>query len=140
MFLFGKIADQMAALLVVFRQHIEQERLHIVVQRFVIQKQLRQQTQILTVDLVHVAIDFEHRQIFAAINFGRGRMSPEALVLMSFQNGFAFRIFQAKLAQEQLRQSSVLLRKRTGIPGLDFVLAEFDRCRTPALYRHRLRR
>ena len=52
----GEVADQVAALAVVLGEHIEEEGLHVVVQRLVVQKQLGQQTQVLTVDCAHVAV------------------------------------------------------------------------------------
>lgn len=103
MLLFGKVAHQMAALLVVLGEHVEEERLHVVVERFVVQKQLSQQTQILAVDLVHVPINFENGQVLTSVDFRGRRMAPRALVLMPLQNRFALRVFQAELAQEQLR-------------------------------------
>lgn len=46
----------MAALAVVLCENVEEEGLHIVVQRLVVQEQLGQQTQVLTVDCAHVPI------------------------------------------------------------------------------------
>lgn len=41
----------MAAFVVVLREDVEQEGLHVVVERLVVQEQLGQQTQVLTVNL-----------------------------------------------------------------------------------------
>lgn len=68
------------------------------------------------------------------------RMPPRALVLMPLKHSPAFRILQAELAQKQLGQPGVLLRKRTGIPGLDFPAAKVDCRRTSVLLRHGQRR
>lgn len=129
----------MAPLLVILRQHVKQKRLHVVIQRLVIEEQLRQQTQILTVDLVHVPVDFEHGNLAAPVDLGGGRVSPRALVLMPFQHRFALGVLQTELAEEQLGQSRVFLRKRARIPRLNFVLAEFDGGGATTLRRHDLR-
>ena len=44
----GKIPHNMAPILVVLTQYVEEEWVNIVVQRFVIQEELRQQAQILS--------------------------------------------------------------------------------------------
>lgn len=59
-FLFGEVSDQVAPLAVVFGEYIEQERFHVVVERFVVQEQFGEEAEVLAVDLVGVAIDFEH--------------------------------------------------------------------------------
>ena len=52
----GEVPDQVAALAVILGEHVEEEGLHVVVQGLVVQKQLGQQTQVLTVDCAHVAV------------------------------------------------------------------------------------
>ena len=47
----------MAAFVVVLGQDIEKEGLHIIVEGLVVQEQLGQQTQVLTVDCAHISID-----------------------------------------------------------------------------------
>lgn len=44
----GKVSDNMAALRVCLGHHVEQERLYIIIQRLMVQKELGQETQILT--------------------------------------------------------------------------------------------
>lgn len=53
----GEVADKMAAFAVILCQDVEKEGLHIIVQSLVVQEELGQQTQVLTVDCAHVAID-----------------------------------------------------------------------------------
>ena len=64
----------MAAFLVVDGENIEKERLNIVVECLVVQEQLGEKAQILTVDLVHVTVNFKDRQVLVAINFVGRRM------------------------------------------------------------------
>lgn len=90
MFLFGKVTYQMITLPVVLGKHVEQKRLHVVVQCLVVQKQLRQQTQILTVDLVCVTVHLKDGNVVAAIDFRSGWMPPGAFVLMPLKYRLAF--------------------------------------------------
>lgn len=51
-----EVADRVTPLRVTDRHYVEKERLHVVVQRFVVQEELRQQTEVLAVLLVAFAI------------------------------------------------------------------------------------
>lgn len=139
MFLFGKIPDQVAALLIVLSQHVKQERLHVIVQSLMVQKQLRQQTQVLTVNLIHITIHLEHGYLTATVNLRGGRMLPRALILVPLQHRLALRVLQTELAEEQLRQTCVLLGKWARVPRLNFVLAKLDGGRIARLRAHLLR-
>lgn len=52
----------MAALAVVLREHIEEEGLHVIVQRLMVQEELGQQAQILTVYCADISIHLEFRK------------------------------------------------------------------------------
>ena len=49
----------MTTLAVVLSQDIEEERLHVVVERLVIEEEFDEETEVLTVDLVGVAVHLE---------------------------------------------------------------------------------
>jgi len=49
----------MTSLLILLSQHIEQERRDIEVEGFVVEEQFAQQTQVLTVELLTLAVNFE---------------------------------------------------------------------------------
>ena len=53
----GEVADEMATFAVILGQDVEEEGLHIVVEGLVVQEQLGQQTQVLTVDCAHIPIN-----------------------------------------------------------------------------------
>lgn len=65
-----------------------------------IEKQFGKQTQILTVQFIDIAVHFEHGNIFASIDFGAGRMSPCAFLLMTIQYRFAFTVLQTEFAEK----------------------------------------
>ena len=59
MFFFTEISHQVTSLPVIEGQDVKQERFHVIVKCFVIKKQLDQKTEILTVDLVCVSVNFK---------------------------------------------------------------------------------
>lgn len=65
----GEVAHEMAALAVVLREDVEEERLHVVVQGLVVQEQLGQQAQVLTVDCAHVSINLFGRKKQTSANW-----------------------------------------------------------------------
>ena len=77
----GEVADEVAAELVVGGEHVEEERLDIVVQRLVVEKQFGEKTQVLAVDLVGVAIHLEHGEVVSAVDFVGRWMEQAALLL-----------------------------------------------------------
>lgn len=103
MFLLREVPDQMVAFAVASRQHVEQERLDIVIQSLVVEEQLRQQTQVLAVDFVCVAVHLEDGDFSAAVDLCAGRVAPRALVEVPIEDELAFRVLQAELAEKELR-------------------------------------
>lgn len=101
-FLFGEVSYQVAALLVILGEDVEQKGLHIVVEGFVVQEQLGQQTEVLAVDLVGVAIHLEHGDVATAVDLGSRRVAPGALVEVARQHRPTLGILQAELAQKEL--------------------------------------
>lgn len=53
----GEVAHKMTALLVVPRQYVEKERLHIVIQGLVIQEEFGQQAEVLAEKFADISID-----------------------------------------------------------------------------------
>ena len=80
-FYFGKISDDMKTLSVEFGQHVEHERIGVVIQRFVIEKQFRQETNVVRVAFVLSSVDFEEGDFVVSINFVAGRMDQRAFRL-----------------------------------------------------------
>lgn len=48
----GEIADEVTPCVVRFGHHVEQERLHVVIQSFMVQEELGEETQVLAVNLL----------------------------------------------------------------------------------------
>lgn len=73
--LLREIADHVATSGVAFGHDVKEEWLHVIVQRLVIEKQFGEETKILAVYLVLLAIHFEHRQCTVAIYLVARRMT-----------------------------------------------------------------
>lgn len=82
----------MEAARVVLGHHVEQERVCVVVERLVVQKQFRQETQVLGVALVFAAINLEKRDGRLAVDLVARRMPQIAFGQMAFQALSAFAI------------------------------------------------
>ena len=63
----GEVSDQVAARIIVHRQHVEMKRLHVVVECLVVEEQFGQKTQVLTVDLRLVAVHLKRRQVATSV-------------------------------------------------------------------------
>ena len=123
----------MTTLAVILGEDIEQERLHVIVQRLVVQEQLDQETQVLTVDLVGVAVHLVHGHPVLPVDLITRRMSPGTLLEMSLQDGARLHVLQAELAEEELGQPGVLLGVGAGVPGGDVELAKLDHLGSPGV-------
>ena len=99
----------MTTLTVILGEDIEQERLHVIVERLVVEKQLDEQAEVLTVDLVCVAVHLEHRHAVLPVDLHPGRVAPRALLQMLLEDGPRLHILQTELTEEQLRELGVLL-------------------------------
>jgi len=71
----------MTSLIIIDGQHIEEKRFNIIVQSFVIKKQLGEKTQILAVDLGPIAINFKHGYAASPIDLIAGGLAHITLVL-----------------------------------------------------------
>ena len=58
-FLFREVAYKVTAIVIVLGHDVEQKRLHVVVQSFRTQKELRKKTKVLAVNRVLTAVDFK---------------------------------------------------------------------------------
>ena len=129
--LFAEVPHQVVALPVILSENIKQERFHVVVKSLVIKEELDEETEVLTIDLVGVAVHLEHGHPVLAVDFEARRMAPGALADVSFQDRAGLHVLKAKLAEEELWQAGVLLRVGRAVPGGDVVLPELDHLRGP---------
>ena len=100
--LLGEVADHLegARALVVLGEHVEEERLDVVVERLVVEKELGEQAQVLAVDLVELAVHFEEAHRVLAIDLAARRMTPHALLQVPLQHRVRLHVDEAVLAHE----------------------------------------
>ena len=87
MLLLAKVADPMASLGIVDGQDVKEKGLHIIIERLVVQEQLDQQTEILTIDLVGLSVHLEDGEAVLAVNLRAGGTAPGALAQVMLQHG-----------------------------------------------------
>ena len=124
--LLGEIADHLerARCLAILRQNVEQKRLHVVVERLVIEEELGEEAEVLTVDLVVLSVDLEETEPLLAVDLASGRMPPHALLQMPVEHRVRLHVVQAVLAEEDLPELPDVVRIGRLVPGLDLVVAE----------------
>ena len=59
----------MAAKATGLRHHVEEERLDIEIERFVLQEEFGHQTEVLVIDFVVFSVHFKYREMILAVNF-----------------------------------------------------------------------
>lgn len=72
---FRKVANKVAALDIILCQYIKKKWLHIVIECFVVKKQLCQETQVLTINGTHIPINLEENN--------RTKWSPDFLLVQN---------------------------------------------------------
>lgn len=118
----------MVARAVTLCDYIEQERLHIIVERLVIKKHLGKQAQVLAVDLVLPAIDLVHADVAVTIDLVAWWMSHLALESVTLCHEAALHVLEAELADPQtsVGYHAVLFWIRRLVPSVDIELAKAD--------------
>ena len=76
--LLAEVADDVKAVVVALAHHVEQERVGVVIQGLVVEEQLGQEAQILSVGLVLAAVDLKERNVALPVDFVARRMSEIA--------------------------------------------------------------
>ena len=76
--LLAEVADDVKAVVVALAHDVEQERVGVVIQGLVVEEQLGQEAQILSVGLVLAAVDLKERNVALPVDFVARRMSEIA--------------------------------------------------------------
>ena len=127
--LLAEVAHQVAALRIVLGQDIEEEWLHVVVERLVIEEEFDEETEVLTVDLVGVAVHLEHGHPVLAVYLDPGRVPPRTLLQVALEDGPRLHVLETELAEEELGQPRVLLGVGARVPRADVKLPELNHLR-----------
>mmetsp|Transcript_31062 Transcript_31062/g.58474 ORF Transcript_31062/g.58474 Transcript_31062/m.58474 type:complete len:406 (-) Transcript_31062:198-1415(-) len=116
----------MVTLLIHHAQDVEQEEVHVVVQSLVIQEQLGQVAEVLTVHFFLLAVHFEERDVALPVYLVPRRMTQLALLEVSLQLLLAAHEAEAELAEIQLVARGHLRGERREVPRLHVKLANLD--------------
>lgn len=81
MFLFGEVAKDVTATTVRLCHHVEEEWLHVKVERLVFKEEFGHETEVLTIHLVLLPVHFKHGQLALPVNLVAGWVSPCANIL-----------------------------------------------------------
>lgn len=101
----------MITLAVTACQDVEQKRFHVVVKRFVVEEKLRQEAEVLAVDFVRVAVNFEDGDFTTAVDFSARWVAPCALVEVTVKDELTLGVLQAELAEKKLGKSEINRKK-----------------------------
>lgn len=110
-------------MLIALDKHIKQERLHVIVERLMVQKELGQEAQVLAVDLVLAAVHFKDGNATSPVNFLPGGMVHHAFHPVPHGHEPALHILEAELTHPQpaVRHARILFREWRLEPSVDVV-------------------
>ena len=75
--LLAEVSHQMASLFVILCENVKKEWLHIVIEGFVVKKELNKKAEILAINLVCIPVHFKDGKVPFPVNLNPRRMSPE---------------------------------------------------------------
>jgi len=115
-----------AATCVTLGHDVKEERFYIVIESLVIEEELGEKAEVLTVDLVFLAVDFEHGQRPIAVDLIARGEAEITLELVTFESLLFLHVLETELADEELITLGKLLWVRRKVPSIHFVAAHFD--------------
>mmetsp|Transcript_13380 Transcript_13380/g.54017 ORF Transcript_13380/g.54017 Transcript_13380/m.54017 type:complete len:575 (-) Transcript_13380:98-1822(-) len=128
--LLAEVPDDVVPALVHLAQHVEQEEIHVVVERLVVQEELGEVAQVLAEDLLLLAVNLEKRRRLTArlvaVDLVPGRVVHLRLPKVPLQLLLPLEEVQGELAEEELLARGVLGRKRRKVPRVHLVPPELD--------------
>ena len=116
----------MAAVLVAFAHDVEQEGVDVVVERLVVEEELRQQAEVLAVGAGGGAVDLEDRDRVGAVDLVPGRVHRVAPLHVARERLASLHKMQVELAKVERVAVGVALREGRVVPGLHLPAAEDD--------------
>lgn len=123
LFLLAKIPHQMAPMLVARGHAVEEKRIHVIIERLMIQEQFGKKAKIPTPPPLSPAINLEETNIIIPIDFIAGGMQKRAFGAVAGKLLQAIVVAEAKLADVDHVGFGEGLWVRGEVPGFHFVLA-----------------
>ena len=119
----------MVAVWLAFTEHVKIEGINFIPNVLVIKEELDEETEVLTIDLVGVAVHLEHGHAVLAVYLDPGRVPPRTLLQVALEDGPRLHVLETELAEEELGQPRVLLRVGARVPRADVKLPELNHLR-----------
>ena len=102
----------MAPFTIIDGENIEEKGLYIIVEGFVVQKELCEEAEVLAEDLAAHSINFKDREVPLAVDLVGWWMEPVTLGPVTPEDASALHVFEAELAEVEFWQHGVFLRVR----------------------------
>mmetsp|Transcript_41598 Transcript_41598/g.106452 ORF Transcript_41598/g.106452 Transcript_41598/m.106452 type:complete len:349 (+) Transcript_41598:700-1746(+) len=124
--LLGKVAHHVVPRGVVLREDVEQEGVHVVVERLVVQEELGEVAQVLAVHLLLAPVHLKHGDVAVAVDLVAGRVQHRVLAQVAHHHVALLEEVERELAKVQLLDVVVLCREGRKVPGVHVVAAQLD--------------
>mmetsp|Transcript_15962 Transcript_15962/g.32757 ORF Transcript_15962/g.32757 Transcript_15962/m.32757 type:complete len:223 (-) Transcript_15962:232-900(-) len=127
--LLAVVSHRVVAAVVRLAEDVEEERVDVEVEGFVVEEQLGDVTEVLTVLALSLSVDFEHAQIALPINFVTRWVSPPYSPRVPLHAAFAIvEPHSALVYPKALHElSNLLLRERAEVPRVHLVPSQHNR-------------
>ena len=97
-FFFAEVADQVAAVRVARGHAVEEERVHVVVERFVVEKELAEQAEVAAPAPLPPPVDLEEGEVIVPVDFVARWVQQRALPPVPLKRPQRVRVAEAELA------------------------------------------
>ncbi len=126
-FLFlGEIAHQVAAVGVAGAHAVEEKRVDVVVEGFVVEEEFGEEAEVAAPGALAAAIDFEEGDAVVAVDFVSGRVGHGAFAAVAFEGFARGEVREAELVDVDYVRVGEFLRVRREVPRFHFVFAHLD--------------
>lgn len=126
-FLFlAEVADEMAAFGVAGGHAVEEERVDVVVESFVVEEEFREEAEVAAPSALPAAVDLKERDVVVAVDFVAGRVEESAFRSMSFECARGIGVAEAEFADVHAVGFCVRCWIRREVPWLHLKAAHLD--------------
>ena len=125
---FGEVACDVVLVILDFAENVEEEDAHVFMQVLVVEEELGEEGQILTVNGVFVAVDLEdcHLVFLVAVDLISGRVEEGAILRVAVELDLKGEEAEAEVADVEAVEVVVVDGVGAEVPGVSGVLAELE--------------
>lgn len=125
-FFLAEVADQVAAVVVAGGHAVEEERVDVVVERFVVEEEFREEAEVAAPASLSPAVDLEEGDVVVAIDFVARRVQERAFGAVALEWLEAVVVGEAEFADVDHVCFGESLRIGAEVPGFHFMFAHLD--------------